>query len=115
MPNDCPVRGREPAHGCMNLYLSLIGKYVCYEEVNGRKDLILLHEDIELKEARQIEERTQPHYAEQTASQVVLNGLTYQMGSHVSLAEMYASFENEFQRYRPQLTGLKTWFLDDVA
>ena len=113
MSNDSHVRSRYPQHGLNNIYLGLLQKVVMFERLAD--NVILLHESPDWYKTRREREKAVSRF-QQTIQigSVVVNNVVYRLGREVNLREMYNAFQTEFDLYRPHLTHVKSWFLDDV-
>lgn len=121
----CPVRSTNINHTTDAMYLALISKHVLIDAaiVNEEEDtindigLMLLHEDSEHFKARQVFE----HRARNTVwmdplpGHMELNGVQYQFEKNFNLRQLYLRFKDEFDEFRPHLTHLKSYFLDDIS
>lgn len=121
----CPVRSTNINHTTDAMYLSLLSKHVLIDAaiVNEEEDtvndigLMLLHEDSEHYKARQVFEHRARHtvWMDPLPGHMELNGVQYQFEKNFNLRLLYLRFKEEFDEFRPHLTHLKSYFLDDIS
>ena len=113
MSNDSHVRSRYPQHGLQNVYLGLLHKFVMFERLAD--NVILLQESPDWYKARREREQAVSRFSQTpTHGSVSINQVVYRLGQEINMRQMYEAFQAEFELYRPHLTHVRSWFLDDV-